>query len=96
MPQAIPFILGAAAVASTGLSIKSSIDQRKDAKRAIGDMQAQNQAATQSLKDAQGEASGKAQSLLKRRTSSISQTIYTSPLGLSGMASTARKTLLGQ
>ena len=43
------------------------------------------------------EASGeKAQETIRRRKATMSQSIYTSPLGISSEAQVARKTLLGQ
>ena len=38
----------------------------------------------------------KADETIRRRRSALSQTVYTSPLGLGGEAAVAKKTLLGQ
>ena len=95
MPQAIPFIIAGATVAATASSISSGQQQAKASKQAAADAQAQNAAAIQSVKDAQSSASTKASDSIKRRVASASQSIYTSPLGLTGQAETSKKVLLG-
>jgi hypothetical protein len=55
--------------------------------------------AQKAAREAQATASSQAQAAAAqkmRRIKSQSQTIFTSPLGIGGMAQTARKTLLGQ
>lgn len=42
------------------------------------------------------DAIGKAEEVIKKKKTSMSQSIYTSPLGIAGEAQVARKTLLGQ
>lgn len=42
------------------------------------------------------DAGAKADEIIKKKRASMSQSIYTSPLGVSGEADVARKTLLGQ
>ncbi len=63
---------------------------------AIAEKQTADAAAAQGLKDAQATASTQAQARLKAKTSGASQSVYTSPLGISGTADTAKKLLLGQ
>ncbi|GEM_PF-6343210 len=41
-------------------------------------------------------ASDKAQEIIRRKKAAMSQSIYTSPLGVAGEANVVRKTLLGQ
>lgn len=41
-------------------------------------------------------AADKAEDIIKKKRAAISQTVYTSPLGVAGEAQVARKTLLGQ
>lgn len=42
------------------------------------------------------DASAKAEEVVRKKRSMLSQSIYTSPLGVAGEANIARKTLLGQ
>jgi len=42
------------------------------------------------------DAVGKAENISRKRKASQTQSVYTSPLGVSGEANVARKTLLGQ
>ena len=42
------------------------------------------------------EATNNAQDIIKRKRAGMSQSVYTSPLGVAGEANVARKTLLGQ
>lgn len=42
------------------------------------------------------EAENRAAEIARRKRASMSQSVYTSPLGVSGQATVARKTLLGQ
>ncbi len=64
--------------------------------QAIVDQQNSDAAATQALKDAKDTASNQASNKLKQKAGNYSQTVYTSPLGLTGQASTSKKVLLGQ
>lgn len=41
-------------------------------------------------------AIGKAEDVVRKKKTSMSQSVYTSPLGVAGEAQVARKTLLGQ
>lgn len=88
-------IIGATA-ASIGTSVSAANSQKKSAKGAAEEAARQNNAAIQSVKDAQGIASSQATESIRRRTNAMSQTVYTSPLGLGTQASTAKKALLGQ
>lgn len=42
------------------------------------------------------DVAGKAEEAIRKKRAYMSQTVYSSPLGLSGEAQVARKTLLGQ
>lgn len=42
------------------------------------------------------DASGKAEAIVRAKRASMSQTVYTSPLGVGGTAEVTKKTLLGQ
>jgi len=64
--------------------------------KAIADVQAKNDAAAKAVKDAQDTASKQATNRVRARAQAASQSVYTSPLGLAGMADTIRKTLTGQ
>lgn len=44
----------------------------------------------------QEASQSKAEDIIRRKTSSMSQSVYTSPLGVSGQADVAKKVLLGQ
>lgn len=88
--------IAVAGAASAGATIYSGQRAATASEKASKAAQAQNAAAIQSVKDAQSSASSNAADSIKRRSQSMSQTIYTSPLGLSNQATTARKVLLGQ
>lgn len=97
--------LGGLAIAGAGATAAGTISsgvqaskQAKSANSAANDALLKNAAAVQSVKDAQTNASTQAQSALdtRRRSMAGSQTIFTSPLGLTQQATTAKKTLLGQ
>jgi hypothetical protein len=70
----------------------------KQMKEVSDEAAAREQKATAELQASQATASSQAAEVLKKRKaiSSKSTNIFTSPLGLSGTATTARKTLLGQ
>jgi uncharacterized membrane protein (DUF106 family) len=91
IPLAATYFAGKAAVDYMQAPAKAANKQAEEAAR-------RNAAAIQEVKDAQSSASTNAQESLmnRKRAMSRSQTIYTSPLGISGQATTARKTLLGQ
>ena len=95
MPAAIPFVIGAAAAAGTGMSISATHQQKKAAKSAAAGAEKANNEAIAQVKAAQNTASTQAVESIRKRTSAMSQTVYTSPLGLSGQAEIAKKTLLG-
>lgn len=86
-------IAGGTALAAN--SVISGQQQAKAAKKASADAAAQNAAAIQNMKDAQAKASTVASDSVKRRLATMSQTVYTSPLGVTEQAATAKKTLLG-
>jgi hypothetical protein len=48
------------------------------------------------LQAAQGAASERAAQTIRQRAQSMTQSIFTNPLGIGGQAQVARKTLLGQ
>ena len=68
----------------------------KDIKNATNDIKVQNDAAIKKLQDSQEQSSVKETDNVKRRMARFTQTNYSSPLGISGQANVARKTLLGQ
>lgn len=68
----------------------------KDANKAADEAKKANDAAIQNVKDAQAGASNQAQKALKARSSAGTQTVFTSPLGITQQANTSRKVLLGQ
>jgi len=94
----MPWVFAIAAVAEGAYSITNSVQQGNQAKKA-GEAASNAQAqATLDLQNSQATASSQAQAALnaKRQAASASQDIFTSPLGITGQASTARKQLLGQ
>jgi hypothetical protein len=96
MAAAIPWIIGAAAVGATAFNVVSQQKQAKEAKKDAAAAAAQNAAAIKQVKDAQKTSGEQAQQIIARRRSAATQTIYTSPLGVSTEAATAKKVLLGQ
>lgn len=66
------------------------------AKNAAQAAEQQNAATIAAFKDSQATASTNAQTAVRRRAKAASQTVFTSPLGLSTQADVSRKTLLGQ
>lgn len=94
--------VGAAAVGTTAYmgyqALTGPAKQAKAANKAAEEASRQNAAAIQGVKDAQSNASNAAQAQLqaRARARSGSQTVYTSPLGISGQADTAKKKLLGE
>lgn len=94
MPVAIPFAL--AAGAGLGLQANQQAHAVTAAKNATRDAQKANIDAIASVKAAQDTASTQAAESIRRKTSNMSQTVFTSPLGLPTSADVARKTLLGQ
>ncbi len=96
MPAVVPFVVAAASAAGAGASIYQGQKQATASKKAAGAAEAQNKEAIAQVKASQESASTKAVETIKRRTASLSQTVFTSPLGLPDTASLARKTLTGQ
>lgn len=93
------FIATAVAVAgaaSAGASVYQGQKQATATKKAASAAEAQNKEAIAQVKASQESASTKAAESIKRRTASLSQTVFTSPLGLPDTANLARKTLTGQ
>ena len=95
MAPAIPWIIGAAAVGFGAKSVMDSRNQAKAADKAAEQASKQNAAALQTVKDSQANASNNAQKVLAVRRRSGSQTVFTSPLGITTEAATAKKVLLG-
>ena len=84
---------------TTVATVFESSRQRKEAKSAAAAADQRQQAAQKKLRQAQETASAQASARVeqqKRRARSGGQTIYTSPLGIGGTASVARKKLLGE
>ena len=97
----MPPIVAAAAVMAgigAGVSMYEGNQQAKASKNAANDAANAQAKAIADLQTAQNTASSQAQNALdaKRRAAMSSSDIYTSPLGITGMAQTAQKTLLGQ
>lgn len=92
--------IGAVAGAGYGLTQAAMAPGKaaaKSANNAANQAAQANAAAMQNLNDAKAAAATTAQGNLSKRVKSSSyQTIYTNPLGISGQATVARKTLLGQ
>lgn len=96
MPQVIPFIVGTAAAAGAGTSIYQGQKQVSESKKAASAASEQNAVAIKNVQAAQVEASTKAVESVRRRTSQMTQTNFTSPIGISTQAATSRKVLLGE
>lgn len=89
---------GVATAAAIGTTVANTQAQAKASKQAASQQQAQTNTSIADLNQAKDAASTVAQASLatKQRLRAGSQTIFTSPLGISGQATTAKKTLLGQ
>ena len=83
---ALPFILGGAAV-GIGSLVMRAVTQTKDKIQTA-------QALPQAPKPE--DAQNKAAEIARKKRASMSQSVYTNPLGTAGEANIARKTLLGQ
>ena len=103
-PTAAAGLVGGLAVAGTGAAIGMSANQSARAATAAQNQSrdaakaaAENNAATlQAFKDSKNTASTNAVNAVRRRTIAASQSVFTSPLGITTEADTTRKTLLGQ
>lgn len=112
MPEAaIPWLIGATAVATLGAGVitasatnkaaktaKSTAENQMNMQRAAQEeLKAKDAAAKADVEKAQVTATSQAQASLtkKKRAVARSESIYTSPLGIGGTADVARKTLLG-
>jgi hypothetical protein len=86
-----------AAAGSAAYSVNQSSQAAKAAKLAAGEADARQQKMVRDLQAAQAGASSQAQAAIdeRRRRMQGSQTIFTNPLGLGEVASTAKKSLLG-
>lgn len=94
--------LGGTAIVATAATAASAINSasaansaKKSAKGAAEQAQRDNDAAIAKVKAAQATASNRASGAIARRKRNTSQSIFTSPLGLSTQAETAKKALLG-
>lgn len=93
-----PFIT-AALIGSVGMAtsqVMSTQSQAKAMKSAAGDAAARQDAAVKEMQTAQATASDQAKAQIDMRRRARTSTIFTSPLGISKIASTASKALLGQ
>jgi hypothetical protein len=98
-----PGTLTAAAIlvsgaAATTASVHQSNMARKSAKSAAEAQVSREKAAAENLKQAQETASSRAQAIVDKKRRVLSRagnTIVTSPLGIAGQATTAKKRLLG-
>lgn len=99
----IEVALGLAALASTAMQYKQGQDARKDAKRAQRDNEAQQQALQRQYQDKSAEDNSaqvaaqarERQRMLAAGAQGQRSNVLTSPLGLTGSAPTAQKSLLG-
>ena len=98
MPQIIAPLLavGTATAAVTAPAVISSNKAIKATEKAADDVRDRAVAEAASVKEAQQTASAQASESVRRRAALRTKTIYTSPLGVSGSASVARKRLLGE
>jgi len=101
MPQVIPMWLGigagAAAIAAPAVvPLITSKKEIKAAGKAADDVRDKADREAVALKNAQASASSQASQAVRKRAASRTQTVFTSPLGLSGQAATAKKRLLGE
>lgn len=89
---------GASALATSGVSAYQGAAAATQADKARKDVENRSNAALKAAEDQKKLAASQAQetALSKQRARAGSQSVFTSPLGLQGQASTARKTLLGQ
>lgn len=85
-----------AAAVTTASQIYSARSQAKSAQSAAEGARADAAKQISDLKQSQAAAAGLAQNAIRRRVLSRTKSIYTSPLGIGGVASVARKTLLGE
>lgn len=91
--------IGNAMLGVATMGVSTQVQTAHDLKKSASSQAAEAAKQAAGLKNAQAVASSQAQAALaqkQRRMLSGSQTIYTSPLGASGLASTVRKVLLGQ
>jgi len=89
----------AAGTAMVGSAIANPIMARKAGKaagKAADDVRDRSDREAVALKNAQASASSQASQAVRKRAASRTQTVFTSPLGLSGQAATAKKRLLGE
>lgn len=87
MPQALPAALAIGAGAAAGGLIQKIVAPAK---------QVAAQVAPLPQAPAPEDAGDKAEAMAKKRRIANTQTVYSSPLGISGQADVARKTLTGQ
>lgn len=92
----IGLTVGGVAGALIGNQLDTMHKAKSDAKNAAQAAQQQNAAALQTVKDAQAGASANAVASVARRRSAVTQTQFTSPLGLSTQADVTKKILLGE
>lgn len=99
-PASLALAVGGLSALSTGASVGMSAMANKKATKEINnatnDVKIQNDVAIKKLQDSQEQSSVKETDNVKRRMARFTQTNYSSPLGISGQANVARKTLLGQ
>lgn len=83
-------------IPTAAASIYSAVKTSKENKKAEAAVTAANDAEIKKVKDAQQQADDNAAAAIDKRKRAMSQTVFTSPLGISDQASVSRKTLLGQ
>jgi len=95
--------VGAGIAGAAAYGVKSVVDSSKNQanalKSSLSSLQTKSAAEQAKARAAAAQASSQAAATVQdkqRRIRSASQTVYTSPLGIGGMASTAKKYLLGR
>ncbi len=93
----VPVAIGLA-VAAIGSSVYNTQKQATASKKAADNVSAMNAKAIADAKAAESNAAEQAANAIneKRRSRARSQSIFTSPLGLTTQAATTRKMLLGE
>lgn len=88
----------ATAAGSIAQGVTSTQSQANAAKKAANAAAANNAAAISQAQDSVNAAGANASAAMKKRNQAMarSKSIYTSPLGITTQAQTAKKTLLGQ
>jgi hypothetical protein len=95
-PETWMAIAAVSMAAGTGAAVADSHQQKKALKSAAAGEQDRVNRSIKEAKDAEATSAAQAGAAVRRRLMNRTQTVYTSPMGVSGAAGAARKTLLGQ